>query len=187
MLQNFVQTESSLLSKGKNTTMQNKLWISDTIIMIIELHLSSSSGLSCRYTFVRHILFFFFFCDCFSFSCSVVFSVEARRDVCWGLMQPGPAPWWTRFYYTGPVSPWASQSDGFGESRGEARWRLRAKEEAPLNAAKTSIPSSQSQPTELFKWCKISQEVCRMEEGEDRPNVTHWGQTLSITIHCMKS
>lgn len=78
-------------------------------------------------------------------------------------------PWWTWFYYTGPVSQTASQSVSFRKRLGE--WRHTQREGTRLNGSKTSIPSSQSQSTELLKWCRISQGTCGVELGEGGPNV----------------
>lgn len=79
-------------------------------------------------------------------------------------------PWWTRFYYTGPVSQTASQSASF-RKKAWREWRHTLREGARLNRGKTSIPSSQSQSTEPLKWCRISQEACRVELGAGGPNV----------------
>lgn len=60
---------------------------------------------------------------------------------------------------------------GFREKPGGER-RHAAREGAPPQGSKTSIPSSQSQSTEALKWCRIFQEACRVEPGERGPNVT---------------
>lgn len=73
---------------------------------------------------------------------------------------------------------WSCQSDNqsvsqfSGRRLGESGDTHAAREGAGMNGSKTSIPSSQSQSTEPLKWCRMSQEACRVELGEGGPNVT---------------
>lgn len=58
-------------------------------------------------------------------------------------------PWWTWFYYTGPVSQAASQPASL-RKKARREWRHVARKGAWLNGGKTSIPFSQSQSTETL-------------------------------------
>lgn len=118
--------------------------------------------------FLSHSLFF---------GCSperrLWFLAETRKGCILGSYVTWAGPWWTWFYYTGPVSQTTSQSASFQEEGWErVETHMQWREGAGMNGSKTSIPSSQSQSTEPLKWCRMSQEACRVELGEGGPNVT---------------
>lgn len=74
------------------------------------------------------------------------------------------SPWWTRFYYTGPVSQTVSQFQG--KRLGETHWA----KEPHWTSERQVFPPVNHNPQ--LKWCRISQEDCRVELGEGGPNVT---------------
>lgn len=66
---------------------------------------------------------------------------------------------------------WSCQSDSQSVSFRKRGWE-RVKTHTERGDPTERIPSSQSQATELLKWCRFSQEACRVELGEGGPNVT---------------
>lgn len=103
-------------------------------------------------------------------SCGGIFCFSLKHWKHWG-MHTGVICDLDRSLVNMVLLQWSCQSALQSVSRFRER-PVRGGEGAPLNSAKTSIPSSQSQPTELFKWCRISPETCRVELGEGGPNVT---------------
>lgn len=70
----------------------------------------------------------------------------AQKHIYWGHMWPWTSPWRTWFYYTGPVTHIASPSASFRRTLEDKAGRKAAR----LNGSKTSIPSSQSQSSEML-------------------------------------
>lgn len=105
----------------------------------------------------------FSFSFCFFFFLVVVLSRDTQGCIP-GSYVTWAGPWWTRFYYTSPVSHIASQSASLRRKKAEREWRHTAR--GRPNGRKTRIPCSQSQPTEPLKWCRISPEACRVELSE---------------------
>lgn len=107
---------------------------------------------------------------------------ETRRDVYRGSYATWAGPWWTRFYYTGPVSQTASRSVSFGGKSWE-RVKTRAERRSPrCTAVRQVFPPVNHNPQN----CSNDAGSLKRPAGWNwvkkdlMSHSLHWGQFLSI-------